>query len=89
MNDTEAKAGDGALRQNIVMLHTMLQLLIAKGVFSKEEYTAAYNWFDENLNNLGRMAKEMAYAEPTPTEPSKAIIEQIEKIQQRLFGGVL
>ena len=70
-----------AIRSAVVTQHALLQLLIKKGVFSKEEYDRAFDRFQALFTRLAETAQSAA------RQNTKPDISNITKeIMQELFG---
>ncbi len=76
-----SELNDLAIRSSVVTQHTLLQLLIKKGVFSKEEYDRAFDRFQVLFNRLAETAQSAARQNAKPD-----ISAVTKEIMQELFG---
>jgi len=76
-----SELNDLAIRSSVVTQHALLQLLIKKGVFSKEEYDRAFDRFQMLFNRLAETAQTAARQNVKPDISSIS-----QEILQELFG---
>jgi hypothetical protein len=76
-----SELNDLAIRSSVVTQHALLQLLIKKGVFSKEEYDRAFDRFQMLFNRLAETAQTAARQNIKPDISSIS-----QEILQELFG---
>lgn len=76
-----SELNDLAIRSSVVTQHALLQLLIKKGIFSKEEYDRAFDRFQMLFNRLAETAQTAARQNIKPDISSIS-----QEILQELFG---
>lgn len=74
-----SELNDLAIRSSVVTQHALLQLLIKKGVFSKEEYDRAFDRFQMLFNRLAETAQTAARQniKPDISSISQAILQEL------------